>query len=312
MKKAALLIFSLSVLAGCEDGNSVSSPDAVVIPAAQTVAVTPTSTTPASTPTADVTDGMSCKQSFRMVPLNFQKQSGSLPDVLRVRFVREAPLTEDVHVATYDRTNGVEPGRQRLMQVTTARLGSAPGSTVDLAIPIDCGLAVQVDFGCGTEAPAGGNYDGANYNSHVVGMSTCPAAGPAPTGTPAPAPTPDATPTPVPTPTPTPTPLPTPSPVPTAAPVLPLSCPDLKLRAFDTGTANGTLNLIIQTSRPATGEIMMVATPEGPGNVIQASVPASGGPLSIPGPEPKRWYNVTVTAMAEDGGRCQVALRLCF
>ena len=308
MKKAALIL-SLFVLAGCE-GNNPVSPNSVAVPAVQTAVSAPTSavTAPAPAPAVEPANGLTCKQSFRMIPVNFQKQSGNLPDVLRVRFQRIAALSDEVHVATFDTSQNAAPGKQRLLEVRSARLGAEPGSTAQLEIPIACGVPIQVDFGCGEDAPPGAAYDGGNYNSHVHGMASCPSIG----GTPAPPPSngtqgPAGTPEPTPTPTPVPTPAPTPTPVASA-----VSCPDIGLRAVDLGTGVGVLRLQVSTDRPSARDIEVVAVSETTDTVLRRTLSRTGGLAQMSTDQDYQWYQITVTAFAEDGQRCEIKLRLCL
>jgi hypothetical protein len=301
MKHQKAALFSLLITSlGCQAENPVGSsttlPVAVQQPAAA-VTQTPSTTAPAAP--SDVAEGTTCKESFRMVPVNFQKRSGTLPEVLRVRFERLVPLSNEVHVATFDTTLEAAPGRQGgPLQARSARLGAERGSTVQLEIPIECGVALQVDFGCGADAPAGGGYDGGSYNSHVMGRRECTQAAP-PAGTPGPAATP----------APTPTPEPEPTTSPTGGAV---SCPDIGLQAVDVGSGNGSLRLQVSTSRPSAQEIVVVATPEEGGAPLQTTVSREGGLAALTGPAPQRWYQITVSAFESDGDRCDLKLRICF
>src|SRR5688572_27391280 len=136
MKKAALLSVTVLISLACDDASNpvaTSVPQPVVVAAA--AASSPSEPVPAP---ADAVEGATCKESFRMVPLNFQKQSGVLPEILKVRFERLVPLSQDVHVATFDTTQSSVPGRQRGLQVRSTPLGAERGSTAQLEIPIDC------------------------------------------------------------------------------------------------------------------------------------------------------------------------------
>lgn len=297
--KKAVLILSLCIFAGCDDVQPIASPTSVAHDV-QVSAVVPVTSAPVADATPAPAAGGTCKQSFKMVPLNFQKQAGTLPEVLKVRFERLASLSDDVHVATFDSSGAAPPGRQRLLQVRSTRLAAEPGSTVQLEIPIDCGLPVQVDFGCGADAPPGAAYDGGSYNSHVHGMRECPTVAPN-TG---PAPAPAATPTPAPEATPT--------PAPTPAPSSTAGCPDLGINAYDSGTFNGQLNITVELARPAARDIVVVATPETSGDVLQTTISPAGGRASITSPVAPRWYKISVSAVAPDGQRCDVTLRICF
>ncbi len=302
-QKAALFSLLITCL-GCQAENPVGSSTTLPVAVPQVAAAvtqTPPVTVPGS-PADAAPQATTCKESFRMLPVNFKKNSGTLPDVLKVRYERLLPLSNEVHVATFDTTLEAAPGEQGgPLQARSARLGAERGSTVQLEIPIECGVTLQVDFGCGGDAPPGGGYDGGSYNSHVVGRRECAPSAP-PAGTPGPAATP----------VPTPTPTPTPQPEPTVAPTGLFACPDIGLQAFDLGSGFGVAKLQVSTSRPANGEIVVTATPEESGPTLQTTVSREGGVATLLGPAPQRWYQITVTTAGAGGQRCEVKLRICF
>jgi hypothetical protein len=90
-----------------------------------------------------------------------------------------------------------------------------------------------------------------------------------------------------------------------------VACPEVNLTVRDLGSQAGLARLEIRTVRPSAREIVVIATPEEAGDILQTTVPPTGGTATLTAPAPQRWYNITISAFADDG-RCEVKLRICF
>jgi hypothetical protein len=90
------------------------------------------------------------------------------------------------------------------------------------------------------------------------------------------------------------------------------ACPDINVKAVDVGSGNGLLRLEVSTTQPSGQDIVVVATSEASGNVLQTTVSRTGGLAQLTGPSPQQWYQITVSAFAGEGQRCDIRLRICF